>query len=325
MKEQVIQQAFGDLKSKWTNWKTYRIYIFLFSNRILFFTMAIFILLVGLLSLFGFFGPKEYQALVGGVCTLICFFILSLFFAPVFGLYQVLPNIKSEFFEHLKAFLKIRNFKYKADGEAFTKDFLKSKLYPYKLTKIRGRDFFSGFSGYFPFLIWNAWGWFQERSFQSPMTFASVNTSYIGFAGDQVIFRNIKPNTGDLIVFSKKGEEYYGDLMQSFKSDPKFKQTGFSDEVLTKNLIAFRTASFGGLTSRIFHSIMEILHLFPGGAAFHFSPEVIFVNVPHEEKWLQGNPFESPDRILLGNVHRFFRLMLIPGILEKGITGSNQD
>ena len=325
MNQEITKRAFEDLKDKWTNWRTYRIYVFLLSNKVFFITMASSILIIGLIAFLGFLGPAGYEGMIGSVCLLLGLFIFSLFYAPVFGVYKVLPKIKEEFFEHIKAFSKIRNFTYKADGEAFTKDFLKSKLYPYKLTKIRGSDFFSGFSGYFPFLIWNAWAWFQERSFQSPMTFASVHTAYIGFAGDQVIFRNIAPTTGDLIVFSKKAEEYYGDLLQSFKNDKKFKQTGFSDPVLSKNLLAFRTANFGGLVSRIFTSIMDIMQLFPQGAAIHFSPEVVYINLPHEDKWLKGNPFENPDRILMSNVRRFFALMLVPGILEKGISGSNQD
>ena len=325
MSESLEIRAYNDLKSKWTNWRIYRIYIFLLSNKVLFMSFAGTMVALGLVGFMGFLSEPGTEALIGSACILIGFFMFSLFFAPVFGANHILPKIKLEFFEHVKAFSKIRNLKYRPEGEEFTKDFLRSGLYPYNMTKIKGKDFFSGFSGYFPFLVWNVWAWFQEKSFQSPMTYATINTAYIGFAGDQIIFKNIVPSSGDLIVFPKKAEEYYGDLLQSIKAKQKFKRSGFSDPELSKHLIAFRTANLSGLTSRIFRSVLDIIKSFPDGAAFHFTPDVIFVNIPHEQSWLQGNPFQNPEVILKENVSRFFRLMKVPSHLEFGITGENQD
>ncbi len=319
------KEAYHNLRSNWTNWKIYRIYILLLSNRILFMSFGGTMFLIGIIALMGFLGGPEAEALIGTASILIGLFLFSLFYAPVFGAKALMPKIKIEFFEHIKASSKIRNLKYRPEGEEFTKDFLKSGLYPYKLTKIKGRDYFSGFSGYFPFLIWNVWAWFQEKSFQSPMTYATINTAYIGFAGDQVIFKNITPITGELIVFPKKAEEYYADLLQGIKAKKKFKKSGFSNPEFSKAMIAYRTASLSGITSRIFQSILEIIRSFPEGAAFHFTPEVVFVNIPHEKNWLEGSPFQNPDHILQRNVVWFFRLMRVPSLLEFGISGENQD
>jgi hypothetical protein len=319
--EEQLSKALEDLKNIWSGWRVNRIYIVLYSNKPFFLSLGSVFVLVGMAYVFELFGTRNAEIVFGSLSIILGFFSFSLFFAPKYGVLHVFSNIKLEFFEHIKAYSRIRNFKYKPEGEAFTKDFLKSQLYPYKLSKIRGYDYFSGLSGNFPFLIWNVWAWFQEKSFQSPMTSASVHTAYIGFAGDQLLFKNQATSHGHLVVFPKKADEYYADLLHRFKVHSKFKQSGFSAKKYSNNLLAFRTSDFSGLNSSIFDFIIEIIRMFPEGAAFHFSPDLIFVNIPHEKKWLKGNPFENPDKILKDNILRFFQLMSVPRLLENGILG----
>ncbi len=321
MSPEEIKKVHSDILRIWSGWKIYRIYVFILSNRVFFLSLGGALLLIGFGFFLGLFGDERTANIGGAVALLVGFVIISMFFAPIYGANFMYPKIKEEFFEHLKAYSRIRNMKYKVVGEEFTKDFLASKLYPYQLTKVKGSDYFSGFSGIFPFLIWNVWAWFQEKSFQSPMTNAAVNTSYIGFAGDQVLFKNKASSHGHLIIFSKKADEYFVDLLQKFKTNKNLKQSEFSNPSYTKNFFAFRTGNFSGLSSRIFDYILEIHKANPDGIAIHFSPDLIYVNLLTERKWLVGSTFESPDKVLAENIIRFSNLMGVPNLLEKALQG----
>ncbi|QNL21850.1 hypothetical protein HZR84_07835 [Hyphobacterium sp. CCMP332] len=132
------------------------------------------------------------------------------------------------------------NIEYEYKAKPHLREFQASRLYPFSLSNLNGKHFFSGIAKKLPFIAWFVEAEYIDKVGESPLSMISSRSVFNGYTGIQIMVKNLVPHLNGIVVVEKGEDEDLIRLDQYYKSNAKWKPLS-SDDIGLKRQYNFYT------------------------------------------------------------------------------------
>lgn len=219
--------------SQWKELK--KLYQYLKIRRALLLASVILIVTAILFYLSSFENNFELS-LIPGILAIASFYYAYFQIKNPQILYQDISALCVPLIIHLNTW----NIEYEFKAKPHLNEFRASRLYPYTLSNITGKHFFSGIAKKLPFIAWFVEAEYVDKVGESPLSMISSRSAFNGYTGFQIIVKNLVPHLNGIIVIEKGDDEDLIKLEQYYNSDAKWKSLK-TDDIGLKRTYNFYT------------------------------------------------------------------------------------
>ncbi len=229
----LIKEFQESFPAEWARLKKY--YFQLKLRRFLIIASILFIVLA-IAFYFSSFDNNFELSLIPGILGIGAFYFAYFQLKKPIHIYGEISALCIPLLIHLNSW----NIEYEYLAKPHLREFQASRLYPFSLSNLNGKHFFSGIAKKLPFIAWFVEAEYIDKVGESPLSMISSRSAFNGYTGFQIMVKNLVPHLNGIVVIERSEDEDLIRLDQYYKSNAKWK-TLSSDDIGLKRQYNFYT------------------------------------------------------------------------------------